>query len=98
MEINDGTTNVGEPADRCCDGHLASNVASNRRPANTDIAPSREPFLRVDHAVRGETGRIAGGRRLHPVHHQVYTSGRVGDPPPRDALAGEDGSPGKGLV
>src|SRR5215510_7130848 len=84
MEINDGIPNVGEPANRCCDGHLPSNVA-----------PFREPFFRVDQAVRRATGRLGGGRRLRPVDYQVYTTG---DPLSRDALAGEDDSPGKGLV
>ena len=78
MEINDGTANMGESANRCCDGHLASKVA-------------REPyrFLRVDQAVRRAMGRFGGGRRLRPVDYQVYTTGRVRDPAPRDALAGE---------
>src|SRR5882724_12624704 len=99
MEITDGTTHVGEPANRCCDAHLAPHVSLlGRRPTDRP-RPFREPFFRVDHAVQGETGRIAGGRRLRSVHHQVYATGRVGGPPPpRDALAGEDGSPGKGLV
>src|SRR5580704_15420980 len=98
MEITDGTTNVGEPADRCGDAHLASISRRTRRPTD-QLGPFREPFLRVDLAVRGETGRIGGGRRLRPVHHRVSATGRVGGPPPpRDALAGEDGRPGKGLV
>ena len=84
MEINDGTPNVGEPANRCCDGHLSSN-----------LTPFREPLSRVDQAVRRAMGRLGGGRRLRPVDYQVYTTG---DPLPLEALAGEDDSPGKGLV
>ena len=79
------------------DAHLAPISQGARRPTDQP-RPFREPFLRVDLAVRGGAGRIARGRRLRPVHHQVYTTERVGDPPPRDAFACEDGRPGKGLV
>ena len=42
MEINDGTTNVGEPTNRCCDAHLAPISPRVRRPG------SASPLSRTD--------------------------------------------------